>query len=135
MGLGGAGGERALQILTAPVAVIVDAVSYLWSALMLSRIRTVETPAAAHGGTGVIDDIVAGFRACLVLHQLVGDAFLTAFLIHALSLRQRVIPAAVLARANTTFQVTTGSMPPGGLMAVLPLLGRPVLRLRQRQSA
>lgn len=244
-----------VQVLTAPVAVIVDAVSYLWSALMLSRIRTVETPAAsARDATGVIDDIAAGFRACLdetvvartllaealmtlfggvffalymilvletlalppvtagliisvgglgsfagaliaermalqvgvgvtmavalglgqavalliplaelagplaipclVLHQLVGDAFLTAFLIHALSLRQRVMPAAVLARANATFQVVTGLMLPagaliagplagvigvsammwigaiGGLLAALPLLGRPVLEFR-----
>ena len=244
-----------VQVLTAPVSVIVDAASYLWSALLLSRIRTVEVPAAlAQVGTGVVDDIVVGFRACLdepvvartllaealmmlfggvflalymilaletlalspvtvgliisvgglgsfigaliaermalrigvgmtmalslgigqaaalliplaelagpwaipclVLHQLVGDAFLSAFLIHAVSLRQRLMPAAVLARANATFQVATGLMLPagaliagplagvvgvswtmwigaaGGLLAALPLLGRPVLRLR-----
>ncbi len=37
-----------IQIFTAPVAILIDAVSFLWSALFLMRIRTEETIAAGH---------------------------------------------------------------------------------------
>lgn len=208
-----------IQAMTAPFAVIVDAVSYLWSALMLSRIRAVEAPAAAQDSrTSMIADAKAGLRACLgepvvarllaaetlmmlfggffhtlymilalerlalsplaiglvisvggigsflgaltaeriagrfglgptlivtmllgsaaalliplseiagplaipslVAHQLVGDAFFSIYLIHALSLRQRVLPLEVLGRAGATFHVATGlAMPLGALVA------------------
>ncbi|MBM3534721.1 MAG: MFS transporter [Alphaproteobacteria bacterium] len=208
-----------VQLMTAPLAVIVDAVSYLWSALMLSRIRAVEAPAAApEAKNRVFADIAIGFRACLdepavarlllaetlmmlfggffhtlymilalealglspvvigvvisvgsigsffgalmaervalrlglgptllvtlalgnaaalliplsvlagplsvpslVAHQLIGDLFLGIFLIHAISLRQRLLPVEVLGRVNASFHVATGlALPVGALIA------------------
>ncbi len=208
-----------IQAMTAPFAVIVDAATYLWSALMLSRIHSVETPAAAEERrTSLVADAKAGLRTCLgepvvarllaaetlmmlfggffhtlymilalerlalsplaigfvisvggigsflgalvagrfamriglgptllaslalgsaaalliplsevlgplaipslVAHQLIGDAFLSIYLIHALSLRQRLLPMDVLGRAGATFHVATGlAMPLGALVA------------------
>ncbi|HEX9936923.1 MAG TPA: MFS transporter, partial [Longimicrobium sp.] len=213
-----------IQLLTAPVAVLVDAASYLWSALLLGRIRTreVREPAEVETAeTSVLGDARAGFRACLahplvrpllladavmylfggffmalymvlaletlrlspavvgvvigvggvgsfagallaerlgrarrtgaamvaalavgqaavllvplaagagwlaipllVAQQLVGDACLTAYEIHALSLRQRVLPDAVLGRANAAFHVVTGVALPAGALIAGPL--------------
>lgn len=211
-----------IQFMTAPFAVIVDAVSYLWSALMLSRIRATEVPAAERdAGGGLFADIRIGLRACLdqpvvarllaaetlmmlfggffhtlymilalqtlgltplvigfvislggigsflgaliaermaarfglgttlfvamavgtaatlfvplselagafavpslVAQQLIGDAFLSLYLIHALSLRQRVLPMDVLARAGATFHVATGLALPAGALIAGPL--------------
>ncbi|HEU4557158.1 MAG TPA: MFS transporter [Longimicrobium sp.] len=213
-----------IQLLTAPMAMLVDAGSYLWSALLLSRIRTREErePVDAEAAeTSVLADARAGFSACLahplvrallladavtyffggffmalymvlaletlslspavvglvisvggvgafagallaerlgrvrrtgvamaaslavgqsavllvplaagagwlaipllVLQQLVGDAFLSAYEIHALSLRQRVLPDAVLGRANAAFHVVTGVALPAGALIAGPL--------------
>ena len=212
-----------VELLTAPVAVAIDGLSYLWSALLLSRIRTVEAPAAAERDTTVWSDVATGFRASLshplvgpvlvaegvmyffggfflalymimaletlglspavaglvisaggigafagaliaeplgraagtgpamavslavgqaanlliplalgagalavpllVAHQLIGDAFLGAYLVHSVSLRQRVMPPAVLGRANATFHVVTGLMLPAGALLAGPLAG------------
>ncbi|HYJ79081.1 MAG TPA: MFS transporter [Longimicrobiaceae bacterium] len=212
-----------VQLLTAPFALAVDALSYLWSALLLSRIRAAEAPAAAEARPSVAGDVVTGFRACLahplvrptllagvvtaffggffmalylfaamdtlgmspavaglvisvggvgafagamlaaplqrrlgagpamalsltvglganllvpiavglpslavpllVTQQLVGDAMLGAYLIQALSLRQRVLPLAVLGRANATFHVTAGLMLTAGALVAGPLAG------------
>ena len=57
----------------------------------------------------------------LVLQQLVGDAFLVAYVIHAISLRQRVLPPAVLGRANATFHVIPGLLLPAGALVAGPL--------------
>ncbi|HEU4882372.1 MAG TPA: MFS transporter [Longimicrobium sp.] len=57
----------------------------------------------------------------LVIHQLVGDAFLGAYLIHSLSLRQRVLPQAVLGRANAAFHAVAGLMLPAGALLAGPL--------------
>ena len=208
-----------IQAMTAPFAVIVDAATYLWSALMLSRIHSVETPAAAEERrTSLVADARAGLRACLdepvvarllaaetlmmlfggffhtlymilalerlalsplaigfvisvggigsflgalvagrfamriglgptllatlalgsaaalliplsevlgplaipslVAHQLIGDMFLSVYLIHTLSLRQRLLPIEVLGRTGAIFHVATGlAMPLGALVA------------------
>ncbi len=208
-----------IQAMSAPFAMIVDAVSYLWSALMLSRIRAVEPRASPPDGRpSLVADAKAGFSACLgepvvarllasetlmmlfggffntlymilalerlalsplavglvisvggvgsfagalmagpmarrfglgptllvamlvgsaaalliplseiagplaipslVVHQLIGDAFLSIFLIHALSLRQRALPIEMLGRAGATFHVATGlALPLGSLVA------------------
>jgi hypothetical protein len=90
----------------------------------------------------------------LVVNQLVGDALLSAYAIHALSLRQRVLPGAVLGRANAVFHAVSGVLLPagallagalaevagmpaavwvgagGGLLAVPVLLRSPLARLR-----
>jgi len=213
-----------IQLLTGPVAVIVDALSYLWSALLLSRIRTPEARSAATAREGSMwDDARAGFRACLadrlvrpllladavamffggffmalyivlymetlrlppaavglvisvggvgafagallagplgrvrrtgaamiaslalgqaamlflplaayagrfaivclVAQQLVGDGFLAAYRIHAISLRQRVLPDATMGRANATFHVVIGIALPAGALVAGPLAG------------
>ena len=56
-----------IQLLGAPLAVLFDALSYLWSAFMLSRIRHIEAPVKPPqiGEHGVLFGIVSGFRACL----------------------------------------------------------------------
>jgi hypothetical protein len=59
----------------------------------------------------------------LVLQQLLGDAFLGAYLVHSISLRQRVLPAEVLGRANATFHVMTGLLLPAGALLSGPLVG------------
>ncbi|HEX8539400.1 MAG TPA: MFS transporter, partial [Cystobacter sp.] len=212
-----------VQWLTAPVAIGVDALSYVWSALWLGRIRTPEQPAAAtEARASVLGDIVTGFRACLshplirpvllaeavmyffggfflslylvftletlgltpatvgviigvggvgsfvgaliarpmlrwglgpamgfsllvgqganlliplareagawtlpllVLQQLLGDALLGAYVIHALSLRQWVMASEVLGRANATFHVVTGLLLSLGALLAGPLVG------------
>jgi MFS family permease len=213
-----------IQVLTAPVTVVIDALSYVWSAFMLSRIQAREEPAAAaETEATVLGDILTGFRASLshaligpvliaesvmyffggfffalymlfaletlglspaavgliisvggvgafagaliakpleqragtgpalvialgvgqvanlfiplalgagrlaipflVLQQLLGDAFLGAYGVHSISLRQRVLPQAVLGRANATFHVMTGLMLPAGALLAGPLAG------------
>ncbi len=49
----------------------------------------------------------------LVAHQLIGDGFAMVFMIHAVTLRQTVLPASVLGRANAAIHVCT--------MGVLPV--------------
>jgi predicted MFS family arabinose efflux permease len=211
-----------VQWLTAPVALAVDALTYLWSALLLSRIRAREAPPAPAGpAASVLDDVRAGFHACLAhplvgrlllaeavtylfggfflalymvlaletlrlspaaaglvisiggvgafagallaaplgralgtgralavslalgqaanllvplaayagrwavpllaAQQFVGDAFLGAYVVHAVSLRQRELPEAVLGRANATFHVVTGALLPAGALLAGPL--------------
>ena len=243
-----------VQALTAPVAIAIDALSYVWSAALLSRIRTRESPAAPSDGGSVLRDVRAGFRACLAhpvlgptliaeaivylfggfflalymlltlrtlglspgvvglvigvggvgafagallapalgrrlgtgtamvlalavgqgavlliplavhapalavplltLQQLVGDAFLAGYAVHAVSLRQRVLPAELLGRASAAVHATTGGALAlgalvagpvatalgasaaawigacGGLLAVALLLASPVRRVR-----
>lgn len=60
----------------------------------------------------------------LVLHQLVGDAFLVAFMIHAVSVRQSMLPLTVLGRVNATLHVITGALLPAGTLAAGWLAGR-----------
>ncbi|MBT5434162.1 MAG: MFS transporter [Alphaproteobacteria bacterium] len=50
----------------------------------------------------------------LAFHQFVSDAFVVAYLIHAMSLRQTILPQAVLGRANAAFHVTAGLLMPFG---------------------
>ncbi|MDA1069932.1 MAG: MFS transporter [Proteobacteria bacterium] len=99
---------------------------------------------------------VLGF---LGAHQLFSDALIVAFLIHAMSLRQTVLPQAVLGRANASFHVAAGILLPvgavlagqiatldaprtalwigvvGGLLAPLVLLLSPIRRLRTMPQA
>ena len=206
-----------VQWLTAPLAVGVDALTYLWSAAMLLRIRVVEPPPAPpEPGVSILGDIRAGFGACLrdpwvrpallvegitfffggfflalytellldglglsprqsglligvgglgallgavvggrmaarlgtgptmvlalalglcgnlliplslsagraavpflAVQQIAGDAFLGVYGIQALTLRQRVLPEAVLGRANATFHAVGGVFLPSGAL-------------------
>ena len=56
--------------------------------------------------------------ACLCGHQLLGDGFAVAFTIQAVTLRQTVLPEAVLGRANAAIMVCTiGILPVAALAA------------------
>jgi predicted MFS family arabinose efflux permease len=96
---------------------------------------------------------------CLLAQQVFGDSFSGAYRIQALSLRQRVLPDAVMGRANATFHVVAGLTLPlgtliagplgaaigvvpalwigsiGGLLAVPVLLASPVTRLEPGDAA
>jgi predicted MFS family arabinose efflux permease len=206
-----------IDVLTAPVAMVIDAATYVWSAFVLGRVEAVETPAPAARGDSVRADLRSGFVACwreprvralllatgvstltfgvfsalymfytldeiglspaavgmiigvggvaalcgalvswrlaaamgvgramiaclaigqagglliplageviwlaipmLVAHQFIGDAFLVAFEIQALSLRQAALPLGVLARANAVFAAVNGLLLPVGALA------------------
>lgn len=207
-----------IQALTAPMTMFVDALSYLWSAALLGRIRASEAPVASEGGaaaeqtslTSLLDDVRVGLRhgvghpvigatflalgaqalfggfflalymfyllehlrldtatvgliisvggigalggsviagwlgrrlgagpamisslavaqagnlliplaaqlgpltlPALVLHQLLSDGFMVAFMIHAVSARQSMLPMQVLGRVNATLHVLTGAL-------------------------
>ncbi|XXX71980.1 MFS transporter [Sorangium sp. So ce134] len=73
-------------------------------------------PLAAHLGRLAVP--------ALVLHQLLGDAFLVAFMIHAVSARQSMLPLHVLGRVNATLHVLTGALLPAGTLTAGWLAGR-----------
>lgn len=207
-----------IQAVTAPVAVVADAIAFWWSILWLRRIEAVEATATDTPPEHPLADIAAGWRACrdnpfvfplliaqgvfalfagffsaiymifvlrnlaldeatvgiiiglggigalwgafaaeplsrmlgygravviclglwvaatmliplcegqdflkipfLSLQQLIGDGFLAAFMILAVSIRQTALHPDVLARAGATFQLVEGvSLPVGALIA------------------
>lgn len=64
--IGGPGvGGALVQLLGAPVALLADAVSFVVSALMLARIRVVETVSASAGSSTLRADVVEGLRYVL----------------------------------------------------------------------
>lgn len=80
--------------------------------------------ALAMGGALLIPlSLVAGRWGvvCLVGQQLVGDTFLSIYMIHAVSLRQASAPPAVLGRVNAAFQVCVGVALPISALAAGPL--------------
>ncbi|MDA0218862.1 MAG: MFS transporter [Proteobacteria bacterium] len=225
---GPSAGGILVDLLTAPLAILADAVSYLVSAAFLLSIRVRETlsPLPEVRPT-LVSNLVLGLGACwrhdlvrplflvaaieaffggffygiymiflmqtlglgpamivllasgqalalliplaggpewrvlgfLGAHQLFSDALIVAFLIHAMSLRQTVLPQAVLGRANASFHVAAGILLPvgavlagqiatldaprtalwigvvGGLLAPLVLLLSPIRRLRTMPQA
>ncbi len=59
-----------IQLITAPVAIVVDALSFVWSALWLARIDAIEAPSEETAPRHPLADIVIGWRAC-ISHELV----------------------------------------------------------------
>ena len=219
-----------IQALTAPIAVLVNGIGYIVSAVLLGRIRKREVPAAVEESPSVWRDIALGFSASwdhplvrplllasaaatffsgtfaalymkyllkmlelsvgtvgassrwaasarsgrarvpaadpparagpgpapvpswprspacssppppgplwLVLvfllgNQLIADGFHVAFIVQAVSLRQRVLPLEVLGRSNAAFQAVSGALLPLGALttgALAELVGvRPAL--------
>ena len=53
-----------IQAVTAPIAIVVDALSFLWSAAWLQQIRSSETFADPNEVPHPLDDIREGWRAC-----------------------------------------------------------------------
>jgi MFS family permease len=77
-GLGG----LLVQALTAPIAVAVDAASFLVSALLVARIRSVEGQAASAGRRGVWREVAEGLRFVVghpVLRSLAGAIAISNF--------------------------------------------------------
>ena len=207
-----------IQALTAPIAVVVDGIAYVFSAVLLGRIRKREEPAAVEESPSVWRDIALGFSASwnhplvrplllstaaatfasgtfaalymlyllktLDLHvstvgviiamggvgsllgaiasppltrrfglgralllfllvaevagmlipaafgptwlivlfllgnQLLADGFHVAFIVQAVSLRQRVLPLEVLGRSNAAFQAVSGALLPLGALTM-----------------
>ena len=214
-----------IELISAPVVLVLDALSYLWSAALLARLRVHEVPNVAPSpertAARVLDDVRAGFRVTLahpvvgptlvadavtylfggfflalymlftldtlalspatvgvvigvggigafagaalagplgrrvgtgralvlallvgqatkvcvplalgagaltipllLVQQLVGDACLGTYVVHAVSLRQRALPFDVLGRATATFHVVTGAALPLGALIAGPL--------------
>ena len=54
--------------------------------------------------------------AMLIAHQLLSDGFSVAFVIQAVTLRQTVLPKALLGRANAAIHVCTGALLPIGAL-------------------
>jgi Na+/melibiose symporter-like transporter len=82
----------------------------LFAAMIASRAANLLIPAAA-GPHGAV-------LALLIVHQLVGDGFAMAFNIHAVTVRQTVLPTAVLGRANAAVHVlTVGALLVGTVIA------------------
>lgn len=68
-------------LIGAPLAILADAVSYLWSAVLLGTIRTKEAPSMAETGqSGVLSDALGGYAACMG-HPIVGRLLLAQGLI------------------------------------------------------
>ena len=64
-----------IQALTAPVTLVIDAVSYVVSAVLIFRMKTIEPPAAAaHATPSIVDDVRTGARAGFG-HPIVGRTF------------------------------------------------------------
>ena len=79
LGPGLAGGL--VQLLTAPFAVAIDALSFLISALALARVRTIErAPVSAVHGPRLWEDIREGMQA------LIGNRYLRAFVLSSATL-------------------------------------------------
>jgi predicted MFS family arabinose efflux permease len=106
-GLGG----LLVQAITAPVAIIVDAVSFLASAVLLSAIRREEAPAATDGPSPtLIHDLRVGLEASL-FHPLIRPALL----VEASS----AICNGFLAALYTIYALETLKMSPGALGLVI----------------
>jgi predicted MFS family arabinose efflux permease len=145
IGMGGVG-AFAGAVIAEPLARRFGMGPALVLALVVGQAAKLLIPLAADAGTVAIPLLVA--------QQLIGDALLGAYLIHSISLRQRVLPDAVLGRVTSVFHVVTGTVLPagallagpvaaafgipaalwvgalGGLLAVAALLRTPVLRMR-----
>ena len=118
-----------LDVATVGVIIGVGGIGALWGAFVampLSRrfgvgravvwslacwvVTTMLIPAAEGQGTLAVPFLVA--------QQLIGDGFLTAFMILAVSIRQTALNEDLQARASATFQVVEGlSLPTGALIA------------------
>ncbi len=64
-----------IQLLSAPTTMVIDAASYVFSAVLLGGIRTAEPPAAvAHDKPSLLEDIRVGVRAGFG-HPVIGPTF------------------------------------------------------------
>lgn len=133
-----------VQLLTAPVAILVAAATFLASALLLGLIRTPEPPRPASERPDAWRETVAGVLAVLgspllrplarlfvplaqgatplplalrVAAQLAGDGAATTYEIHQVSLRQATTPRRLLGRVNASIHFAGKGAQLGGLLA------------------
>ncbi|GIL30045.1 MFS transporter [Actinocatenispora comari] len=103
---GSVGGGYLVQLFTAPVAIAVDAVSYLWSALWLATIRTGEPRPARPARPRLLGEIgegirfvrrqpilaaIAGNTATVLFFQAANQAIMMVFLVREVHLTPGVI--------------------------------------------
>jgi predicted MFS family arabinose efflux permease len=110
-----------VQLLTAPVTLLLDAFSYLGSALFLTRIRT-EEPPVEHDGNGVLRSLQEGLRfvlrdeliradlACAATINLFNFVFYAIFILYATK---------ELGVAPGTLGVALGAGAVGGILGAL----------------
>ena len=106
-------GAFAGALLAAPLGRALGTRRALVASLAAGQAAVLLVPLAAQAGPLAVPLLVA--------QQLAGDAFLGAFAVHAVSLRQRELPDAVLGRASAAFHVTTGALLPAGALLAGPL--------------
>jgi MFS family permease len=87
-----------VQLIGAPLALVFDAVSYLWSAALLSKIKTPETPGTEPDAASLFADAKEGFQRCRnhpalapllsveLLDALAGGFLMAFYLVIAISL-------------------------------------------------
>jgi predicted MFS family arabinose efflux permease len=106
-------GAFAGALLAAPLGHALGTGRALAVSLAVGQAANLLVPLAAHAGRWAVP--------LLATQQLVGDAFLGAYIVHTVSLRQRELPESVLGRANATFHVVTGALLPAGALLAGPL--------------
>ena len=123
--IGPAVGGALVQALTAPVAVVADAVSFLFSATMISRIRTPETPPASDAHLPLRTRLATGARFVF------GHAILRASLTCSATMNffMFAAQAIVILFANRTLGLSAGTIGLSlGAGAVGGLIGAVVAR-------
>jgi len=117
-GLGGA----LVGLLTAPVAVVVDALSFLGSALLLGLIRRPESPAPPAARQGVLADIREGLRLVggdPLLRALAGSTSTGNFFATVSSTALILFMARELGLAPAAIGLVLGAIGPGSLLGAL----------------
>jgi MFS family permease len=76
---GASAGGLLVQVFTAPLALLVDAVSYLYSAVMLTRIKPVEPPPAQERGLGLRRGLSFIARSPILRYGLLASTTLNLF--------------------------------------------------------
>jgi hypothetical protein len=122
-----------IGLITAPVVLSLDAVTYLFSAAGLASIRKPEpAPQLPEARTSLWRQLAEGFRAVyggrlphgagpvtmviLVTAQFLYGVAITVFNMNTITLRQMITPRRLLARMNATYRLLLFGMPPLGAL-------------------
>ncbi len=104
---GPAVGGALVQALTAPVALAVDAVSFLGSALLLGRVRVVERPAATTADAGSLTTRVREGLRIVLHHPYLAPALRCVTWVNAFTF---MVSAVVLVFASRTLGLAAGTI-------------------------
>lgn len=105
-------GGGLVQIFTAPIALVVDGMSFLYSAFMLSRVRPVEPPPAPGQGLGLSEGLAFIARTPILRYSLLASTTLNLF--------NYMFSALVILYITATLHVAPGVL---GLLIGLASLG------------